>query len=42
LVVNFIAMLELIKEGLIYVQQNAAFADIDIHLAATQAEESLP
>ena len=42
LVVNFIAMLELIKEGLIYVQQNTAFADIDIHLAPTHAEESLP
>lgn len=42
LVVNFIAVLELIKEGLIYVQQNDAFAEIDIHLAAHLAEESTP
>lgn len=41
LVVNFIALLELIKEGLIYVEQASAFADINIHLASTEATESL-
>lgn len=42
LVVNFIAMLELIKEGLIYAEQNEAFADIDIFLNPTQLSESTP
>ena len=41
LVVNFMALLELIKEGLVYVQQTEAFADIDVHLAATHVPESL-
>ncbi|AUZ05926.1 MULTISPECIES: segregation and condensation protein A [Vitreoscilla] len=42
LVVNFIAMLELIKEGLIYAEQNHAFADIDIFLNPTPLSESTP